>query len=195
MMKMRGFVIVLAAFSILLSVLVASCNETARPSTPSPTSTPAASPSPAPTTADDWYNRGLYLMAENKFQDAVFAFEQSLALNSGDAEAWDSKGYCLYELGRYEESLRSIDKALQIEPVNALYLHAKGLTLFALKRYPEAVKAYDAATDINPSYREAWYDKCQCLETMGLTGETQKCKQVLSDLNEFKNLDKPLIER
>jgi tetratricopeptide (TPR) repeat protein len=186
MMKIREFVIVLAAFSMLLSALVASCNEPANPPTPS---------NPTPATANALYDRGLYLMAANKFQDAISAFDQSLALDANNSEAWDSKGYCLYELGRYEESLQSFDKALQIEPERALFLFEKGLTLSALDRCSEALKSYEAAIAAYPSYREALYEKCQCLEKLGRTGEAQACRKASNDMSEFKNLEKPLIER
>ena len=182
----RGFVFFLVACSVLIPVLFTACNEPANPSTPS---------SPTPLTANALYDRGLYLMAANKFEDAIPVFEQSLALNADNSEAWDSKGYCLYELGRYEESLQSIDKALQIEPDSAVFLNNKGLTLFALNRYNEALKSYEAAIAAYPSYREAMYGKCQCLEKLGRTGEAQACNQALAGLSEFKNLEKPLIEK
>ena len=186
MTKFRGFMVFLVACSVLLPVLFTACNEPASPSTPA---------NSTPPTANALYDRGLYLMAANKFEDAIPVFEQSLALNADNSEAWDSKGYCLYELGRYEESLQSIDKALQIEPDSAVFLNNKGLTLFALNRYDEAVKSYEASIEIYPSYREAMYGKCQCLEKLGRTGEAQACNQALAGLSEFKNLEKPLIEK
>jgi len=186
MIKYSRLLIFLTAFSVLLPVLFSACNEPASPSTPS---------NSTPPTANSLYDRGLYLMAANKFEDAIPVFEQSLALNADNSEAWDSKGYCLYELGRYEESLQSIDKALQIEPGSAVFLNNKGLTLFALNRYSEALKSYEAAIAAYPSYREAMYGKCQCLEKLGRASEAQACNQALADLSEFKNLEKPLIER
>jgi tetratricopeptide (TPR) repeat protein len=174
------------AFFVVFPVLFTACNEPAGPSTPA---------NSTPPTANALYDRGLYLMAANKFEDAIPVFEQSLALNADNSEAWDSKGYCLYELGRYDESLQSIDKALQIEPDSAVFLNNKGLTLFALNRYNEALKSYEAAIESYPSYREAMYGKCQCLEKLGRSGEAQACNQALADLSEFKNLEKPLIEK
>ena len=186
MTKIRKFMFFLVACSAVLPVVFTACNEPANPSTTA---------NSTPLKANALYDRGLYLMAANKFEDAIPVFEQSLALNADNSEAWDSRGYCLYELGRYEESLQSIDKALQIEPDSAVFLNNKGHTLSALKRYNEALKSYEAAIAVYPSYREAMYGKCQCLEKLGRTSEAQACNQALADLSEFKNLEKPLIER
>jgi tetratricopeptide (TPR) repeat protein len=45
-----------------------------------------------------WYISGMTLQAQDRHPEALLAFEQSLALDSGNAGAWNGKGLALANL-------------------------------------------------------------------------------------------------
>jgi tetratricopeptide (TPR) repeat protein len=143
-----------------------------------------------PITAADWYNKGAALMAADKYNEAVQAFDKSLALNSSNADALSAKGYCLYSLGRYDEAVQVYDKAIAINPDYAEYWYGKAGALVKLNKNQEALAAYDKAVEIYPSYYEAWYDKGLLLEKMGDKTGAQECFDTAESLEE---LNPPLL--
>jgi tetratricopeptide (TPR) repeat protein len=60
--------------------------------------------------------KGCFLMADGKFDDALGFFEQALLLNQDDPDLWNYKGVALRSLGRYEESMECFNKSLEIDP-------------------------------------------------------------------------------
>jgi tetratricopeptide (TPR) repeat protein len=151
-----------------------------------------------PKTASDWYNRGLYLMATNKNQEAVDTFDKALSLDKTQAwasEAYAGKGYCLMELGKFNESVNAYDQALLLKPTNTIYLHQKALALYSLKKYDDALKLLETVLARDPSNLEVLSDKCDCLEKLGRTGDVKACKEAVDKLLNFKNLDKPLLQK
>jgi len=56
-------------------------------------------PAFAQTTAEDWFNKGVALAAQDKYDEALQAYDRAIELNPQDAIAWHNKGLTLYRLG------------------------------------------------------------------------------------------------
>ena len=65
---------------------------------------------------DELVTKGKKLLEDNKFVEALGAFEQALLLNSNDPELWNHKGVTLRSMGRYEEALECFNKSLELDP-------------------------------------------------------------------------------
>jgi tetratricopeptide (TPR) repeat protein len=96
---------------------------------------------------------------QNKFDEAVTAFDKAIKINPHNSETWNNKGIALYELNQSGEAITAFDKAIKINSQNSDAWYNKGLALYKLKEFNEAIKAYDKAIEINPQYSKAWNDE------------------------------------
>ena len=58
-------------------------------------------------TATDWFNKGVDLYGQSKYDDAVKAYDEAIKINPKDDEAWSNKGVSLKEQGKYNESIEA----------------------------------------------------------------------------------------
>ncbi|MDO9324851.1 MAG: tetratricopeptide repeat protein [Methanoregula sp.] len=72
-----------------------------------------------------WYISGISLQAENRHQEALLAFEQSLVLDPGNAGAWNGKGIALAHLFENAEAIQAFDRALALKPDDSRALNRK----------------------------------------------------------------------
>ena len=63
-------------------------------------------------TKKDWLDEGISLRSLKRYNEALLAFEQALALDPTYGEAYQEKGTTLYDLERYEEALEAYEQAL-----------------------------------------------------------------------------------
>jgi tetratricopeptide (TPR) repeat protein len=96
------------------------------------------------------YDEGWALLDQQKYQEAISAFDKAIELNPNDANAWYNKGYALGNLAKYEEAIIAFDKAIEIKPDDANAWNNKGYALFNLGKYEEAIECYDKALEIEP---------------------------------------------
>ena len=66
--------------------------------------------------AQDWYEEGFALTSEERYTEAVPAYEQAVALDSTLLNAWYYLGDALFRLGRYQEALLAFGNATAIDP-------------------------------------------------------------------------------
>ena len=149
-----------------------------------------------------WYNKGVDLANEGRYEEALKATNQALALNESFTHANTNKAGILVMLGRYDEAITAADKALEskdnIPTVLAIAWLNKGDALTKLGRFEEAVSAFDhAATlfnqtlaltpDNSDSTALAWYKKGEVLQNLGRTDEARDM------FNKAQALDPTLI--
>jgi len=60
--------------------------------------------------------KGVSLLVEGNFEDALSYFEQALLLEPTNSEIWNKKGSTLRSLGRYDEALECFNRALELDP-------------------------------------------------------------------------------
>ena len=107
------------------------------------------------------------LQADDKrYEEAVSAYDQVLALNPDDANAWFNKGHALLKLERYKEALSAYDHASPLDANGGGVSYIRGVTLTKLKRYEEAISACDQALAINPSLSAAQGTKSFALQEL-----------------------------
>ncbi|MBW4459592.1 MAG: tetratricopeptide repeat protein [Nodosilinea sp. WJT8-NPBG4] len=102
-----------------------------------------------------------------RYEEAIAAYDQALAIKPDKHEALYNKGYSLSVLGRYEEAIAAYDQTLAIKPNLHEALYNKGYSLSVLGRYEEAIAAYDQALAIKPDKHEALYNKGYSLDDLG----------------------------
>jgi tetratricopeptide (TPR) repeat protein len=65
-----------------------------------------------------WDNKGYALFRLGRYQDAVAAFDQALAIDKTSTKYWNHKGDVLFEAGRYQDAVTAYTTALTTDPEN-----------------------------------------------------------------------------
>ena len=105
--------------------------------------------------ADSAYTKGVLLMREGRFHDAVTAFDEALEVRPGFVEAISNRATALSEMTRYEDALEGFNQALAIDAEHAISWNNRANTLAAMKRFEDAVASYDRALQLSPTFLEA----------------------------------------
>ncbi|HET9980929.1 MAG TPA: tetratricopeptide repeat protein, partial [Ktedonobacterales bacterium] len=93
-----------------------------------------------------WYDKGMELARQERYEEALAAYEQAIAIIARIPHAWLNKGVTLVRLGRYDEALAAINHALKLDPTDPLAWNNKADILCEnLKHYDEAIAVCDAA--------------------------------------------------
>ncbi|MEW6498048.1 MAG: tetratricopeptide repeat protein, partial [Cyanobacteriota bacterium] len=127
---------------------------------------PAASPASSPAATGDPEKQAAALLSQadrfredEKFQEAITAYEKAIALKPDQAEAHWGLCYSLNAMGQPQEAIAACDQALTFKPDYAEAFWSKGSSLHQQNKYEEEIKLYDQAIQINPKYAEAWNNK------------------------------------
>jgi tetratricopeptide (TPR) repeat protein len=73
-----------------------------------------------PLTAIDWVNKGIELVADAKFDEAIQAYNKAIEINPQDKIAWAKKGDTLKAIGRTKEANEAYAKANELEAANTI---------------------------------------------------------------------------
>ncbi len=112
-----------------------------------------------PVSADssaDLTSRGISLILDSRYTEALDSFEQALALDSSNSEARLQAGIALYDLGRFKEAFLKFEVVLAGDPGNAEAWTWRGDTLEAMGKPGEAADSYRQALALNPYMSRTW---------------------------------------
>jgi tetratricopeptide (TPR) repeat protein len=115
------------------------------------------------------YFNGNALINLGRYEEAIAAYDQALAINPNLDEAFYKKGNALINLSRYEEAIAAYDQALAINPNLDEAFYNKGIALINLGRYEEAIAAYDQSLAIKPEDANTHFNKSCCFALSGQT--------------------------
>ena len=62
--------------------------------------------------AKDWFNKGVVYFENNKFEEAIMAYNEAIKIDPSLAEAFTNKGNALIVLGKYEDALKNYEEAI-----------------------------------------------------------------------------------
>jgi tetratricopeptide (TPR) repeat protein len=122
-----------------------------------------------------WIGRGDELAKQNRYKEAVAAFDRAIRINPENVLPWNLKGNALYTLNRYEEAVAAFDQAIRYDPDHVYAWTRKGDALYDLKRYSDAVAAYDHVLRSDPQNEFAWIMKGMSLADLGRYTEALDC--------------------
>ncbi|MDD5736425.1 MAG: tetratricopeptide repeat protein, partial [Methanothrix soehngenii] len=110
-------------------------------------------------TADSWYQKGLKLMEDETYEDALIAFNKAIEMDPENASIWMGKGDTLVRMGDYnesqkiyEKSLEMADKTTRANPHDANGWFVQGELFIRIFKNDEAINAISRATELNPKY-------------------------------------------
>ena len=113
-----------------------------------------------------WLERGDELFHQQRYREAVFAYDRVIQASSDDYVAWFKRGIALENLECYEEAADSYERVLQLQPEDYLAWYKRGNAFEKLQRSTEALQAYEQVVQLKPDNYWAWHDRGKMLETL-----------------------------
>lgn len=118
---------------------------------------------------------------ENRYQEALAAWQVALRLDPDYVQVHFNIGYTLIKARCSEQALPSLDRALALDPRHVDAHNNRGNALLALSRFAEAMESYQNALHIDPANTDAMYN-IGCVH-MGLGQMDQSMASFRSALN------------
>jgi tetratricopeptide (TPR) repeat protein len=104
--------------------------------------------------ASDWVEKGVALVLEGKYNEAIINFNKAIELDPKDAVAYNNRGVAYGELGNYEQEITDCSKAIEINPKLAVAYYHRGIAYQKLGNRKQAAKDKNKAYALNP--RRTW---------------------------------------
>jgi len=102
-------------------------------------------------TASSYFNLGLSLHRQEKYEEALQNFLRAVELVPDDAEYWDLVGNAYLELHQLDDAQKALEKAVEIDPSYPLASYDLGVVFSRMKgRESEAMKLFKQAIHLNP---------------------------------------------
>jgi tetratricopeptide (TPR) repeat protein len=101
---------------------------------------------------------GIDLHDRGRYEDAVAAFEEALALEPDRVRAIRGKALCLSQLGKAQEALAFAEEAVKLARYPGLSYSTLGLVLHRLGRRDEAEKAFHLGMENTPDDFRVYYN-------------------------------------
>ncbi len=117
--------------------------------------------------AINYYNQGNRLIREDKYPQAIDAFDRAVKIKPDFAEAWTNRGFALGKIQRLLEKFASCEQATRVRADFAEAWNCRGLARFDLQQYESALEEYDRAIAVEPKFYLAWFNKGQALLKLG----------------------------
>ncbi|HEY9881639.1 MAG TPA: serine/threonine-protein kinase [Leptolyngbyaceae cyanobacterium] len=114
-----------------------------------------------------WMERGDALFNQNRYQEAIAAYEKVLQLQPSQDQIWFKQGLAFEALENYEAAVMAYDRVLQLRPQDYLAWLKRAKALEALNRLEGALASYDEVLRLQPDNYWAWCDRAQVLEKLG----------------------------
>jgi tetratricopeptide (TPR) repeat protein len=110
-------------------------------------------------TAGDYAKQGDACFFENRYEDAIAAYDRALEIQPDLADTWNNRGVVLTRMQRYPEAIASYEQATTIRPNYPDAWNNRGVVLLELQKYQEAIGCYEQAIQAKPDYADAWNNR------------------------------------
>lgn len=121
-----------------------------------------------------YINTGRALAKDDKFEEALKAFEKASELQPDNEEAIMGQiGMCM-ELNRPDDALKIIDKWIELKPDDPKRWFYKAMAAGETGRPEESLKAFDKLIQLQPNEGVNWIGKGECLAALNRNDEALK---------------------
>lgn len=128
-------------------------------------------------TAEDFYKKGIGLIAKRNFGAAIICFSVALGIEPTSAKTWYAKGYCKEQIYSYGAARSDYDEALRLDPTFVDVLIARGANKDEQGEFEEALEDYNRVIEIEPNNHVAYYNRGNTKFNMG--DKTSACEDWL----------------
>ena len=138
-----------------------------------------------PEDARAYFNLGREYSRQQRYPEAIQAYQRAIAIEPGLDEAYSAMGAAFFNQKNYTAALPWMQKRVQMAPDDSLRHFDLGNVYFQLQRYDDAIAAYRKAIDNSYSFDEAWYTMAICHIRAGRLDEARKIHAWLQKKNNY----------
>ncbi len=149
-----------------------------------------ATSSVADVKTSSWVEKGVALVMEGKYNEAIEAFNKAIELNPKDAVAYNNRGAAYGQTGNYKQQIEDSSKALQLNPKDAVAFNNRGVAYGELSNYEQEIEDCTKAIELNPKLAVAYYHRGIAYHKMGNRKQAIKDKSKAYALNPRKTWSK-----
>lgn len=133
--------------------------------------------------ANEYFNKGLDALREEKNEEALNAFTAAINIDPKFALAYANRGVVRYIFNDYAGVIADLNQAIQLTPGNSYMYNTRGSAKIDLKDYQGAITDLNQAIQLNPTYANAYNTRGSAkLKVKDYAG-------ALSDFNQAIRLD------
>ncbi len=114
---------------------------------------------------EDAFDRGLKLIGEQRYDEAIKAFSTAIEIIPRDYQAYNYRGVAWALKGNYDKAIADYNKALEIRPRYAEAYNNRGFARTQHGDLRNALNDYARALEINPFFVDAYNNKAWVLAT------------------------------
>ncbi len=137
-----------------------------------------------------WVEKGVALVIEGKYNEAIEAFNKAIELNPKDAVAYNNRGAAYGQTGNYKQQIEDSSKALQLNPKDAVAFNNRGVAYGELGNYEQEIEDCTKAIELNPKLAVAYYHRGVAYQKRGNPKQAIKDKSKAYALNPRKTWGK-----
>lgn len=126
--------------------------------------------------------KGDLLMTENRYDEAISAYSESVTLDPYNSIAWNKMGNAYRAAGRNTDALSAFQKAVKLDPSYTRAWDNIGDVQSLLGNYTDAVKTYDRALATNPNDLYALVARGINLQVLGKEADAKNSFQEAVDI-------------
>ncbi len=114
---------------------------------------------------EDWFDKGLKLLGQQRYDDAIKAFSTAIEIIPRDYQAYNYRGVAWALKENFDQAVADYSKAIKIRPRYAEAHNNRGFAQTQKGNLREALKDYTRALEINPFFVDAYNNKAWVLAT------------------------------
>ena len=120
-----------------------------------------------PYQAEIWGILGSILFRQEKFNEALAAYDYTMAINPSDVYTQLQRAHCFFNLGEYENAIEPYEEYVKQNPDDWLVITFLAETYEHINKLEIAIEKYEDALKINDQMLETWVGLAACLHTLG----------------------------
>jgi len=113
---------------------------------------------PHRSTANEYVDLGIAYRKEERYQEAILAYQEAIELDPAHEWAYNNIGYAYYCAQDYEASVDAYKQAIQVRPDHGWAYNGLGRAYNKLGQYQQAIEAFLSSTQVSPDNAEAFYN-------------------------------------
>jgi Flp pilus assembly protein TadD len=114
---------------------------------------------------EDWVEKGLKLIGQQQYDEAIEAFSIAIDIIPRDYQAYNYRGVVWALKGDFDQAIADYDKALKILPRYAAAFNNRGFAQTQKGDLQQSLNDYTRALEINPYFVDAYNNKAWILAT------------------------------
>lgn len=123
--------------------------------------------------ADDWFEAGLAMNGEGRFQEAAEAFAKSISIDPKNPLSWLNLGTAEALLGDYPRAITHLQYSIRLDPKQALGYANLAEVCFREQRFHEAIEAYTVLLTLWPNNPNALFKRGLAYLSLNQAGKAQ----------------------